>query len=106
MRGLTYHPTFCGWLAGLSAAILIGGGAVNGRAGTIWVTNTAASGPGTLSQAIITANTNAGSTIAFQISGTPPFSIAPTNALPAITASVLIDGTTQPGYTNRPVIRP
>jgi hypothetical protein len=71
----------------------------------IMVTNTANSGPGSFQQAIVTANTNLGvNTISFQISGTPPFTITPTNALPQITATVVIDGTTQAGYVNAPII--
>lgn len=93
------------WLAQLwlAAALAVFAGA--GRGGTIQVTNTADSGPGTLRQAIATANTNSGAnTIVFQISGTAPFTIVLTNALPAITETVAIDATTQPGYTNKPVI--
>jgi len=42
-------------------------------------------------------------TIEFNLSTTPNF-IAPLTALPAIADPALIDGTTQPGYTNAPLI--
>ncbi len=53
----------------------------------------------------MTANANPGlDTIVFQISGTPPFTITPASALPAITESVVIDATTQPGFAGKPVV--
>lgn len=56
-------------------------------------------------QALLSANTNAGAdNIVFQISGTAPFTITPLSALPSITDPVVIDATTQLGYTNRPII--
>jgi hypothetical protein len=62
------------------------------------VTNTADSGPGSLRQAILDANSNAGlDQIDFAIPGTGPFTIQPTSALPAITEAVVIDGYTQSG---------
>jgi parallel beta-helix repeat protein len=72
---------------------------------TIQVTTTADSGAGSLRQAILTANANPGlDTIVFQISGTPPFTITPASALPAITDPVVIDATTEPGYAGKPLI--
>jgi titin len=72
---------------------------------TLQVTNTADSGPGSFRQAITTANTSTvPNTIVFQISGTPPFTITPASALPAIIQPVVIDATTQPGYSGKPVI--
>jgi uncharacterized repeat protein (TIGR01451 family) len=70
------------------------------------VTNTNNSGSGSLRQAITDANTNTGSTnqIAFAIPGTAPFTISPVSALPNITNPVVIDGTTQSGFTATPVI--
>lgn len=63
------------------------------------VTNTADSGPGSLRWAITNANANAGAdTIDFQITGTPPFTINPLSALPAVTGPVTINGTTQTGW--------
>jgi parallel beta helix pectate lyase-like protein len=85
------------------------------RAGTYTVTSTADSGPGTLRQAIIDANTNPGlDTIRFNIStgggnlfeGSAPNTYAVievNNALPTITGAVYINGSTQsntnPGNT-------
>lgn len=54
---------------------------------------------GQLRAAINAANANPGeSIIQFNIPGTGPFTIYPTNTLPPITKTVTIDGTTQPGY--------
>ncbi len=69
------------------------------------VTTNADSGAGSLRQAIIDANANAGTdTIQFQI-GTGPMEISSTSALPDITQPVIIDGTTQPGFSGTPLIR-
>ncbi len=88
------------WLGALAA-----GFAVAAWGDTISVTTTADSGAGSFRQAILTANTNPGvDTIVFQISGTPPFTITPANALPAITDPVVIDATTQPGFAGTPVV--
>jgi hypothetical protein len=66
------------------------------------VTNTNDNVPGgavgSLRQAILDANTSPGSTITFAISSADPFVITPASALPAITAAVTIDGTSQPGF--------
>lgn len=68
------------------------------QAATSVVTNTADNGPGTLRSAILFANTNPGpDTINFNIPGSGVQTIAPTNALPAITNQVFIDGFSQPG---------
>ena len=72
------------------------------------VTNTGNSGAGSLRAAIATANSTPGTqTITFNIPGASPASpalIATSSSLPAITQSVIIDATTQPGYDNRPVV--
>lgn len=76
------------------------------------VTNTADSGPGSLRNAITTANSQAGAgTIRFSIPGTGVQTIRPLTPLPQITDSVTIDGYTQPGAapgqlasTNLPVL--
>jgi hypothetical protein len=68
------------------------------------VTTTANSGTGSLRQAILDANANAGTdTIAFDI-GTGAQKISPTAALPAITDPVVLDATKQPGYAGTPLI--
>ncbi len=74
--------------------------------GSFLVTNTADSGPGSLRQAIIDSNNAFGATntIDFAIPGTGIQTIAPTSALPAATTSVLIDGTSQPGFAGTPLI--
>jgi hypothetical protein len=75
-------------------------------AATYTVSNTADSGPGSLRQAILDANTNGGlDTIAFAIPGSGVHTIAvPATALPSITSPVVIDGTTQPGFAGSPLI--
>ena len=79
--------------------------APNGTAATLTVSNTSASGPGSLQQAILDANATIGlDTIVFQIPGAGVHTIAPTNALPPITDPVVIDGTTQPGFAGTPLI--
>ena len=66
-------------------------------AATYTVTNTADAGAGSLRQAILDANGNAGAdAIAFGIIGGGVQTIAPASALPVITDAVTIDGYTQP----------
>jgi titin len=85
--------------------LLFAGSTLSGSAITILVTTTNDTGAGSFRQAIVTANSTAGSNaIVFQITGTPPFTIKPANALNAITAPVVIDATTQPGYGGMPVV--
>jgi uncharacterized repeat protein (TIGR01451 family)/CSLREA domain-containing protein len=60
-----------------------------------------------LREAINAANGNtAGSkdSIHFAITGTAPFTIAPTSELPTITQPLIIDGTTQPEWVDAPII--
>ncbi|HLO49799.1 MAG TPA: S8 family serine peptidase, partial [Kamptonema sp.] len=77
------------------------------------VTNTKDSGSGSLRAVLNWANSNPGKdTVIFKIPTTDPgynsstnnFTIQPLSALPQITDSVIIDGTTQPGFSERPVI--
>jgi hypothetical protein len=72
------------------------------------VTNTNDSGPGSLRQAILDANAQVGAdTIDFAIgSGVQTIQVGSTTgmALPTITDSVTIDGTSQPGYAGTPLI--
>ena len=93
-------------LAALVAAVFLAAlAALDGRAATLIVSNTSASGPGSLQQAILDANaTNGLDTIIFQIPGSGVQTIAPTNVLPSINDSVVIDGTTQFGYAGTPLI--
>lgn len=77
---------------------------VPAKAATFTVTNTNNSGAGSLRQAMTDANATSGSdTINFSI-GSGYKTIAPTSALPPIIHPVIIDATTQPGWSNAPVI--
>ena len=73
---------------------------------TFTVTNTNDSGAGSLRQAILDANANVGATdtIDFNITGSGTHTISLLSALPDITDSVILDATTQTGYTGTPVI--
>jgi titin len=65
---------------------------------TFTVLNVNDSGPGSLRQAILDADTGTGNTIAFAIPGSGVHTIAPLSPLPALTAAgTLVDGYTQPG---------
>ncbi len=67
--------------------------------------NNGAPTAGSLRAAILSANTTAGAdTITFNIAGGGVQTIQPPNALPALTESVVIDGTSQPGYAGTPVV--
>ena len=69
------------------------------------VLNTNDSGPGSLREAITNSNLTGGvDTISFNIPGTGPHTIAPLSGLPSITDPVILDGTTQPGYVDTPII--
>ncbi len=71
------------------------------------VTNSNATGTGSLYEAIENANKNAGvtDTIIFNIGGGGPQTITVgAGGLPAITDSVIVDATTQPGYSGTPII--
>src|SRR5260370_17654962 len=71
---------------------------------TFVVTNTADSGPGSLRQAILDANTKPGpDVIAFRI-GSGMQTISPLSPLPFVTDALLIDVTTQPGFADSPLI--
>lgn len=62
-------------------------------------------GNGSLRKAIEDANNNAGKdVISFNIPGTGLKTILPLTPLPEISDSLIIDGTTQPGYSGSPVI--
>jgi uncharacterized repeat protein (TIGR01451 family) len=77
-------------------------------ASTFVVTNTNDFGPGSFRAALNHANSDAGpvDTITFNIPGAGPHTIRPTVLpdLPVITQPVVIDGTTQPGYSGQPLI--
>jgi hypothetical protein len=68
------------------------------------VTNVNNSGPGSLRQAIIDANNNPGlDTVSFNISG-PTLSIRIQADQLVVTDPVVIDGTTQPGFSGIPIV--
>ena len=72
---------------------------------TFTVTTAADAGPGSLREAIVAANANAGADlIAFSI-GTGPQTIRPATDLPAVDDATTIDGRTQPGWQGTPVVR-
>ncbi|HEX9928218.1 MAG TPA: carboxypeptidase-like regulatory domain-containing protein [Pyrinomonadaceae bacterium] len=74
------------------------------KAATSTVTNTNDSGAGSLRRAILDANTNLGTdTIVFNI-GSGIQMIRPTSELPIITDPIIIDGSTQPGFSGTPLI--
>jgi len=72
---------------------------------TYLVTNTNDMGGGSLRQAILDANANAGAdTINFNIAGPAPHTIIPLSPLPAITETVTINGASQPDFSGTPVV--
>ncbi len=72
---------------------------------TYTVSTTADSGVGSLRQAIIDANANGGAdNISFSIAGAGPHTIALSTALPIISETVTIDGTTEPDFSTTPMI--
>ena len=75
------------------------------NAASVVVTTTADGGAGSLREAITTANASPGlDTITFAILGSGVQTIQPLSALPTITDPVVIDGASQPGYADRPLI--
>lgn len=74
------------------------------RADTFIVGNTNQTGAGSLRQAILDANATPGTNvIQFNITNLT-LTITPTNALPDITNPVVMDGTTQPGFSTTPIV--
>jgi len=72
---------------------------------TFTVINTNDEGPGSLRQAILDANSKAGAdTTSFNIPGSGIKTITLLSPLPVVTESLMIDGTTQPGFAGSPVI--
>jgi hypothetical protein len=92
----------------LAATLWLLGGDVATRpvsAATLIVTTTADTGPGSLRDAIAIANATPGlDNISFNIPGSGVQTIQPLSALPIITDPVIIDGSTQAGYTDVPLI--
>src|SRR5262249_14536659 len=72
---------------------------------TFSVTSAGDSGPGTLRQAILDAESSSSrDTITFAIPGAGVQTISLASELPTISESVLIDGWSQPGYAGTPLI--
>lgn len=85
--------------------LIVLGFSVNVFAATFTVTNTNDSGSGSLRQAILDANGNAGTdSISFNIPGSGVHTIVPLSTLPDVTSPAIIDGSTQPGFTTTPLI--
>src|SRR4051812_12071288 len=86
------------------AAVLTALMAAPAAATTYSVTSTAATGPGTLDQAIQDANANPGAdTIGFSV-GLGGSQTLDGTFLTQITGAVTIDGSSQPGYAGTPLI--
>ena len=101
---LTLRSHLCVRQCLLILTLLLGCHLTARAATTFVVTNTDDSGPGSLRQAILDANANAGSDlITFNI-GSGLKTITPASKLPDITDPVVIDGTTQPGFSGSPLI--
>lgn len=95
-----------GWLRPGAALALVGwlwGSTGILPAAVFTVSTSSDSGAGSLRQAILDANAAADlDTIQFAIPGGGPFSITALSQLPALSAPVVIDATTQSGYVNQP----
>ena len=93
------------WRRRLWAALLLAVVTSTG-ASTFVVTNTNDSGDGSFRWALTNANANSGAdSITFAIAaGAAPYTINLTSNLPPILSPVIIDGTTQPGFINKPVL--
>ena len=80
--------------------------AITAGASTLSVTNVNDGGPGSLRLAILRANDGGPrDTIVFNIPGTGVHTIRPpASGLPGIGQPIIIDGTTQPGYSGTPLI--
>src|SRR5688572_21605305 len=68
------------------------------------VTTNADTGPGSLRQAILDANTTPGPDAIYFSVGSGSSTIKPLSPLPPIVEAVAIDARTQPGYSNAPII--
>ena len=91
-------------IAGLAIGFFVFACANTASAATFTVTNTNDSGSGSLRQAITSANgTATADTIAFSI-GSGWAHITPLSPLPAIYQPLTIDGRTQPGFADAPLI--
>ncbi len=89
----------------LPAVAVVVSGSTRVSGATLVVTNTNDAGPGSLRQAIETANANPGpDTITFNIAGPGPFTVVVSGARLTTTDPVTIDGSSQPLYPGQPLI--
>ena len=74
---------------------------------TIVIGNANDSGAGSLRQAMLDTNSGPGGgvQVVFNIPGPSPYVIKPLSPLPTMTRPIMIDATTQPGYTGQPVVQ-
>ena len=94
-----------GSIEGISVISDAGQQSWRGLLASFTVSNTNDSGVGSLRQAILDANALAGPhTIDFNIAGAGVQTIALSSALPEITQTITLDGTSQPGYAGTPLI--
>jgi parallel beta-helix repeat protein len=94
-----------GWAAWLGLLTLLLGSALPLQADTFVVSSADDSGPGSLREAILAANAHPGpDTIVFQLQPAIPTQLSLLTPLPPITDTVTIDGTTQAGYLDTPLI--
>ena len=102
MSSLTYRNYFTSFIF-LLCVFFLNAGATN--AATFTVNTVANSGAGSLRQAIIDANAaSSTNVIVFSFSGGVVRTINLTSALPDITSSLTIDGTTMTGYAGTPLV--
>ncbi len=88
----------------LFALLIINTQSKSAAATTFTVSNAQDSGPGSLRQAILDANANAGADVINFSIGSFQQTIVLASALPVITDPVTIDATTQPGFVGKPLI--
>ena len=82
----------------ICSSVLLASCALSVQAANFTVTNTSDSGPGSLRQALLDANSAGGSNmVLFGIAGAGPHTIGLGSALPQITGTLIIDGFSQPG---------
>src|SRR5690349_12874209 len=94
----SYFLSPLAWRFALGLLFVLSGSPGALRAATFTVTTTNLTGAGSLSQAITDANGSAGADlIQFNIAS-GGLTIGLTNALPAITEAVTLDGASQPGF--------
>jgi hypothetical protein len=102
MKNLSTHGNRIFSVALLGFLFLL---AITAQAATLTVSTTNDSGAGSLRQAITNANMTFGlDTIVFSIPGGGVKTITPASPLPTVTQPLIIDGTSQPGFSGTPLI--